>query len=238
MKTYHPIYKSLFDLPLKDYFEFTKESESNPHNEVAQAKLLLKYFCQVPEKEIGELTFKEISAILRELGPIIAEATTKCTFERDKTSLKKKLNVFAKKDVLDINGVKFKLNTNLTSFPVSQYIDLTNLMGDGDVQLNHPEQILSVLLIPFNQKTKKFYDYNEGYDFQEHTNWIYNNVSMEISQTILGFFLMRCLTLSKNMLTSLSVMVKAPDAKKKIKQTKIEIKELENQIHQAIHGSV
>lgn len=235
---YQPTYKSLFDLPLKDYFEFTKESEGNPHNEVAQAKLLLKYFCQVPEKEIGSLTFKEISEILSELGPIIAEATTKCTFERDKTTLKKKLNIFAQKDVVDINGVKFKINTNLTNFSVAQYIDLTNLMGDSDVQLNHPEQILSVLLIPFNAEKKKFYDYNEGYDFQEHSDWILNNVSMEIAQTILGFFLMRCLTLSKNMLSSLSIMVKTPETKKRIKAAKAEIKTLENQIHQVTHGSV
>lgn len=233
-----PIYKSLFDLPLKDYYEFTKESEANPHNEVAQAKLLLKYFCQVPEQEIDVLTFKEITEILAELGPIITEATTKCTFERDKTTLKKKLNVFAQKDVIVINGVKFKINTDLSSFPVAQYIDLTNLMGIEDVQLNHPDQILSVLLIPFNTEKKKFYEYNEGYDFKNHSNWVLNNVSMEIAQTIIGFFLMRCLTLSKRMLTSLNVMIKTPETKKRIKAAKTEIEQLENQIRQVTHGSV
>lgn len=236
--TYHPIYKSLFDLPLKDYFEFTKESEANPHDEVSQAKLLLKYFCQVPEKEIDGLTFKEITAILSELGPIIAEATSKCTFERDKTTLKKKLNVLAKKDVVVINGVKFKINTNITSFSVAQYIDLSNLMGIEDIQLNHPEQLLAVLLIPFNPQTKKFFDYNEGYDFEKHTNWILSNVSMEITQTILGFFLLRCLTLSKNMVTSLKMMVKTPETKQKIQEAQIAIETLENQIRQVTHGSV
>lgn len=194
-------YKSLFDLPIKDYYSFCTEStKAGDDNEYEQTKLLLKYFCKMTDDEISKVKFREAGEIIKEIGDVIKKSNAKFELERNTTSFKDKLKIFAPKNVLTINDKKFKIIPSIENTPIAQYIDSQQVMQFVE---EHPEQLLAVVLVPFNDETNKFYDYNEGYDFEEHQQWLFENTPMEICNSVIGFFFVRCLNSLKKTLLSL-----------------------------------
>ena len=85
------------------------------------------------------------------------------------------------KDSISIEDKKFSIDIKLSEIVTGQYLMLQNIMkGDNSFE-DRLKQVLAVFIRP---KGVKWGDY----DFEEHTEFLYNNLSIEVGYGLAVFF--------------------------------------------------
>lgn len=198
------IFDSIYDMPIKDFFEFNNEmSKIDKEDSLEISKCFVKHLYKLSIRELNQLTFKQLDDLLGALKNVGKASNDTLKFEREH-----KLNLTKPKNTIKIKGKRFKITTKINDSCIAQYIDFTSLVSK---MATNPELVLGTLLIPFNEATGKFYDYNDGYDFEEHVQFLFENCSIEYSNEIIGFFLKGYLNSLKKTLISSKLKLMIPN---------------------------
>lgn len=113
--------------------------------------------------------------IMNEDIEVIQKANKYTTFLNDFDFNNKK-----KPKTITINGMKCTLKYNIKDMTYAQFVDFQIFYQMGMAE--HMQNILSTIIIPDGKK------YGEGYDIDEFTNAIYNEMSITTAQSLLFFF--------------------------------------------------
>lgn len=174
-------YNSYFDLPITKYYQLLDEMR-NAENDYDKSYIIVKYLYDVTNSDLSKISISEFKEMF--------ENTPDPQENHTKFKISKKITIGDK---------VFDISTDLTKFNIAQYIDFQ--MSLSKVDLN-PEYILSTILVPHKMK------YNDGYEANEHIEWIRNNVSIGISNQLIDFFIKRYLTSINNIIRSSEIMYK------------------------------
>lgn len=172
-------YESYFDLPIGIYFDLLSKIDKC-ENDLQKAQLLVKTFYQLTDSDGDDLSIESFKDLL-----------SGCPDPKKDHQVDIKTETWLGKacKTLSIAGETFEFSPDLTKFCLAQYIDFQ--MALPKVETN-PEVLLSTILIP------KGYKYNDGYDANQHIEWIKNNVSIGISNKVINFFIKRYLVSINN----------------------------------------
>ena len=131
---------------------------------------------------------------------------------------------------IKIEDEVYRINPDMQSFSVAQYIDFQNFFPKRTQKTNYIGNILACFIVPKGKK------YGEGYDVAQLVNKINDNVDILTSNEIIFFFLKRYLFSIKVMLTFFKYQMKILKLigkkrnKEKIKVIEEKVKELEKNI--------
>lgn len=131
---------------------------------------------------------------------------------------------------IKIEDEVYKINPDMQSFSVAQYIDFQNFFPKRTQKTNYIGNILACFIVPKGKK------YGEGYDVAQLVNKINDNVDILTSNEIIFFFLKRYLYSIKVMLIFFKYQMKILKLigkkrnKEKIKAIEEKVKELEKNI--------
>ena len=131
---------------------------------------------------------------------------------------------------IKIEDEVYRINPDMQSFSVAQYIDFQNFFPKRTQKTNYIGNILACFIVPKGKK------YGEGYDVAQLVNKINDNVDILTSNEIIFFFLKRYLFSIKVMLTFFKYQMKILKLigkkrnKEKIKAIEEKVKELEKNI--------
>ena len=131
---------------------------------------------------------------------------------------------------IKIEDEVYRINSDMQSFSVAQYIDFQNFFPKRTQKTNYIGNILACFIIPKGKK------YGEGYDVAQLVNKINDNVDILTSNEIIFFFLKRFLFSIKVMLIFFKYQMKIMKLigkkkhREKIKEIEEKTKELEKNI--------
>lgn len=207
------------DVTIKQYkaIEELRDCLTDDMNEIDNLNLNIALCAILTDKDVEEIERMDMD----DFGDLLRET------QFMKTPL---VNVPIK-NTYTINGKKYKLNTNINNFTVSQYIDFQTLLKEGSGDM---VKLLAIYLIPLGK------EYGE-YDFEEVYKDI-ESMSIEDGHSICFFFQLQYATLMRSSLIyskrKMKRMMKRETDKEKKKLMKVAIEELERSLEMFGDGGI
>lgn len=163
--------KSWRDVTINEYFGLKERLEDESLNEYDKEAIKLAFANGMSEDEVWNLSISEFRKLQVE------------RLWMDKFDLKER-NRFG---AIDLNGTKYKVDADMQSFTVAQYIDFQTFYPKRRQDERVIGNILACFLIPDGKK------YGDGYDIRETVADINECLDIMTANEILFFFLRRYL---------------------------------------------
>lgn len=199
--------KSWNDITINDYFEIQETMKDETLEPADKEVRLIALLCGVDTDDIWSLQITEFKKLQN--GTLWLATPTLKPIEK------------VKYKNIDINGMKCKVDTDLTKFTVAQYIDFQALFAKKD-EKNGLASLLTCFIIPQGK------EYNTGYDISELRDEIMSYLDIQTAYQIFGFFLVRWLDSTHRSLSFLKQMIKKNKKKMTQEEFSQRTKEVEN----------
>ena len=186
-KTY-TIKNSWNDYSINEYFDIRELLLSNILSDEEKYANILAMALNKKVEEVEEMSLQHFFNLIKSLK-----------FLQDTEFTKIKIPEY-----ININGKTFKIYLKIGEYNTSQYLNITNFMDEKD-ERTKMVNIISNIIIPCT-KVNKFYGNKleriDDYDIEEHTQFISDNVSIVLANSIFLFFYQVLNTLTLNSITS------------------------------------
>lgn len=186
------LYKSWEEVPLKVYDEIVKVTNNEDLSPMQKNIEVISLLSNIPSEEIWNMDINKVKKL-----SIKASFINEFDFDRNN-----------KPKSLTINNMKCTIKYNLNDFSFAQFQDFQTFYQMGTDK--YMQNILATIIIPDGKK------YGDGYDLDEFTEHLYNEISITDAQTVMFFF-------TKSLLHSLD-----HTRTYLISQMKKEVKKMEN----------
>lgn len=186
------LYNSWESVPLKVYDEIVKVTNNEDLSPMQKNIEVISLLSNIPSEEIWNMDINKVKKL-----SIKASFINEFDFDRNN-----------KPKSLTINNMKCTIKYNLNDFSFAQFQDFQTFYQMGTDKYMH--NILATIIIPDGKK------YGDGYDLDEFTEHLYNEISITDAQTVMFFF-------TKSLLHSLD-----HTRTYLISQMKKEVKKMEN----------
>lgn len=186
------LYNSWESVPLKVYDEIVKVTNNEDLSPMQKNIEVISLLSNIPSEEIWNMDINKVKKL-----SIKASFINEFDFDRNN-----------KPKSLTINNMKCTIKYNLNDFSFAQFQDFQTFYQMGTDK--YLQNILATIIIPDGKK------YGDGYDLDEFTEHLYNEISITDAQTVMFFF-------TKSLLHSLD-----HTRTYLISQMKKEVKKMEN----------
>lgn len=198
---------------ISDYFKLKRITEDETLEPYDKEISIISILSGKTEEEVLDLTITEFKDIQAKTT-WISEATLR---RLDKIKFSN----------IELNGEKYYVDTDLSKFTVGQYIDFQTFWKQKDEESNI-SHLLACFIIPKGKK------YGEDYDLNAVNSDIMNFLDIQTAYEILGFFLMRWVSSTRNSLDFLlqktKKMMKKKMSQEELNQRIAEIEDLKKNI--------
>lgn len=126
---------------------------------------------------------------------------------------------------LNINGRECIITKNVNKLTAAQYIDYQTLTAQEDSD-KYIAAVIACFIVPVG------FTYGDGYDIQEISDWLGDNLSILDALNVCFFFRKKYLDLIKRTLLYLELRMKMIRTKKETPEIQMKMKELKKMIHQ------
>lgn len=166
-------YKSWEEIPMSVYDKIVKVSNDEDLSPMQINVEILSLLSEISVSEIWNMDINEVKKL-----SIKASFINKFDFDKNK-----------KPKSVTINNMKCTIKYNLNDFSFAQFQDFQTFYQMGTDK--YLQNILATIIIPDGKK------YGDGYDLDEFTECLYNEMSITDSQRVM-FFFTKSLLLSLN----------------------------------------
>lgn len=172
--------------------EITLENADGISNVIKDDKLseteknikLLSLMSDKTENELWKLSPKQLAEQLIESGDLFEKIADKVVLNYDWINTLIKMTKWSTKIELKIGDEKFNLETDASNIPFLQY------QAFSTTDRNDLAGVLATILVP---EGKQFASVENGYDFDKLRQYLYKNATVQQTNDIIGFFLLRLL---------------------------------------------
>lgn len=161
------IKKSWRDVTIDEYFDLLEKLEDPELEDTDKEVYKLSFIYNIPEDSIWDLKIDEFRNLQ-------VESLWMDEF---------KISENSKFKSIEINGSKYKIDTNLQNFTVAQYIDFQTFFPKRKTNPRVLGNILACFIIPQGK------EYASGYDISELVRSINSNLDILTANEIMFFFL-------------------------------------------------
>lgn len=161
------IKKSWRDVTIDEYFDLLEKLEDPGLEDTDKEVYKLSFIYNIPEDSIWDLKIDEFRNLQ-------VESLWMDEF---------KISENSKFKSIEINGSKYKIDTNLQNFTVAQYIDFQTFFPKRKTNPRVLGNILACFIIPQGK------EYASGYDISELVRYINSNLDILTANEIMFFFL-------------------------------------------------
>lgn len=161
------IKKSWRDVTIDEYFDLLEKLEDPGLEDTDKEVYKLSFIYNIPEDSIWDLKIDEFRNLQ-------VESLWMDEF---------KISENSKFKSIEINGSKYKIDTNLQNFTVAQYIDFQTFFPKRKTNPRVLGNILACFIIPQGK------EYASGYDISELVRSINSNLDILTANEIMFFFL-------------------------------------------------
>lgn len=159
--------KSWRDVTINDYYDLRARLEDEALNEYDREIIKIAFAAEMPEEDVWNLSIPEF----RKLQVERLWMDSFNVADRNKFG------------IIELNGHRYKVDTDMQSFTVAQYIDFQTFYPKRKTDEKVLGNILACFLIPEKKK------YGEGYDIRETVQDINEYLDIMTANEILFFFL-------------------------------------------------
>lgn len=195
------IKKSWRDVSIDEYFELVDKLNDPELEETDKEVIKLSFINNIPEDNIWDLKIDEFRKLQ-------IESLWMNDF---------KIQEDVKFKSLDINGSKYKIDTNLQNFTVAQYIDFQTFFPKRKENPKILGNILACFIIPQGK------DYASDYDISELVKIINTNLDILTANEIMFFFLKQYLISIRVLANYFNWMIRRLKRKMKNNQKVLEL---------------
>ena len=161
------IKKSWRDVTIDEYFDLIEKLEDPELEDTDKEVCKISFIYNIPEDSIWDLKIDEFRNLQ-------VESLWMDEF---------KISENSKFKSIEINGSKYKIDTNLQNFTVAQYIDFQTFFPKRKTNPRVLGNILACFIIPQGK------EYASGYDISELVRSINSNLDILTANEIMFFFL-------------------------------------------------
>lgn len=161
------IKKSWRDVTIDEYFDLLEKLEDPELEDTDKEVCKISFIYNIPEDSIWDLKIDEFRNLQ-------VESLWMDEF---------KISENSKFKSIEINGSKYKIDTNLQNFTVAQYIDFQTFFPKRKTNPRVLGNILACFIIPQGK------EYASGYDISELVRSINSNLDILTANEIMFFFL-------------------------------------------------
>lgn len=198
------LYKSWEEVPIKIYDKIVEVSNDEDLSPMQKNIEIISLLSNIPSDEIWNMDINEVKKL-----SIKASFINEFDFDKNK-----------KPKSVTINNMKCTIKYNLNDFSFAQFQDFQTFYQMGTDK--YMQNILATIIIPDGKK------YGDGYDLDEFTECLYNEMSITDSQRVMFFF-------TKSLLLSLNHTRTYLISQMKKEVTKMENSEKKKELLKQIH---
>lgn len=159
--------KSWRDVTINDYYDLRARLEDEALNDYDREIIKIAFAAEMPEEDVWNLSIPEF----RKLQVERLWMDSFNVADRNKFG------------IIELNGRRYKVDTDMQNFTVAQYIDFQTFYPKRKTDEKVLGNILACFLIPEKKK------YGEGYDIRETVQDINEYLDIMTANEILFFFL-------------------------------------------------
>lgn len=200
------LYNSWNDISIKKYDEIVNIAKDDGLSTMQKNIEFLSILTNKSSDEIWNMNMEDVKQLSMK-----ASFLNDFNFDKDK-----------KPKSIIINGMKCTIKYNLNDFSFAQFQDFQTFYQKGTE--NHLQHILATIIIPDEKK------YGDGYDLDEFTEHLYNELPITDAQSIMFFFIISLVRSLNHTKTFLISQMKKEVKKMKNKEKKKELMERINHI--------